>query len=372
MILHFLTDDFFADYAITQFRDTNSQFVCIDTAGKMDMVKLREDIHVIHRKSPELIQLIENIEKYDAIILHGMHWGEWQSEILRKVPEKVKVAWVLWGGDIYGRHDVKDNFLAPITHLINQIRNQYRETILHKSMKGSIAWEIPLALYQRVDYCLTSQQEQFDYVKKFTGAKFQHLWYTYFSLDEMLGEVKNKKCYGNGVWLGHCAIISNNYFDTMLKLRFSKNKLQKNQTVIIPLSYGEPWLQIRLTRVARFLYGKRATILSKMLPRNEYNELMLQCSTMIMPSYMSQGMGNIITGLWLGMRVYMSKKNISFAFLRRIGIFVFSLEEDFSQYGYTPLEDEVVNKNRQILQDFYGSKHIADAVNAIVNTLEKK
>lgn len=372
MILHFVTDEIFTDYAIKQFShpDLMSDFICVNTSGNLKLVKLRDTIRVVDHKSKELYALLDDLGKYNAIVLHGMHWAEWQQPILEKVPPHVKVAWVLWGGDIYGRHDVNDNFLAPLSFVIDRSRNWYKR--LTKSVNTDTSWEIPLSLYRRVDYCLTSQLEEYDYAVKFTGVNYKHLWYTYFSIDEMIGELKEKRCKGNGVWLGHCATITSNFYEALLLMRFSKHHIEHDQKIIIPLSYGFPWVSIKIRRFAKFLFGERAHVLLEWMQRKDYYALMLQCSTMIMPSYQSQGIGNIITGLWLGMRVYVSKRNISFGFFRRIGLKIFSYEDDFSKYGYKPLEDEYVEHNRRILSEFYSSEHIKDAVKTIVKTLDTK
>lgn len=374
MILHFLTDDKFADYAVKQFREVNSdsEFICLNTMGCMDLVRSKDTISVMRPLSKEFNAILDDLGKYNAIILHGMHWGTWQEPILRKVPSYVKVAWVLWGGDIYGRHDITENFLAPVTYCVDKWRDIYNRLFRKRNVNSDISWEIPVELYQRVDYCLTSQQEEFDYAKNFTHADFKHLWYTYFSIDEMIGDLKDKRCTGNNIWFGHSATITTNLFDAILQMHRSKHKVGKNQKIIMPLSYGAPWLKTREAKFAKWFFGKRVNILTDFLPRHDYNELMLQCSTMVMPSYVSQGMGNIIAGLWLGMRVYMSERNISYAFLRRIGLQVYSMEKDFSKYGYTPVEDEIVTHNRQIIQDFYGSEHIKNAVRTIVKTLDTK
>lgn len=372
MILHFLTDDKFADYAVKQFREVNSdsEFICLDTMGCMNLVRSKDTISVMRPLSKEFIAKLDDLGKYNAIILHGMHWGKWQVPILQKVPSHVKVAWVLWGGDIYGRHDITENFLAPITDCVDGWRKLYNRLFQKKKANVDLSWEIPVSMYQRVDYCLTSQQEEFDYAKNFTHADFKHLWYTYFSIDEMIGDLKEKRSTGNNIWFGHSATITTNFFDAVLLMHRSKHKVGKNQKIIMPLSYGAPWLKTREAKFAKLFFGKRAQILTDFLPRHDYNELMLQCSTMVMPSYVSQGMGNIITGLWLGMRVYMSERNISYAFLRRIGLHVYSIEKDFPKYGYTLVEDEIVTHNRQIIQGFYGSEHIKDAIRTIVNTLD--
>ena len=84
MILHILTDDKFADYAIRQFSapEMQSEFICLDTAGRMNLVELRNEVRVMSPFDKKFAAFLdENLSKYSAIILHGMHWGMWQKVI---------------------------------------------------------------------------------------------------------------------------------------------------------------------------------------------------------------------------------------------------------------------------------------------------
>lgn len=371
MILHFLTDDKFADYAIKQFSapEMQSEFVCLNTAGRMNLVELRDKIRVMHPFGEEFAAFLdENLSKYTAIILHGMHWGMWQKEIIRRTPKDVKIAWVLWGGDVYGRHDIADSFIAPKTKFVNTLRKLNH---LLEKKKQKTDWELPYELFQRVDYCLTSQDEEYNYAVNYFQKPFKRLWYTYYSLEEMIGSLMDARCHGNNVWLGNSASASNNHFDGLWTLAKNKRKLG-DRKIVMPLSYSEPWVANSVSKIARWLFGKNSQPLMKMLPRDEYNALMLDCSTMIMPHYMSQAMGNIYTGLWLGMRVYMSVQNISYPYLKRIGANVYTIEHDFAKYGFEPLADELIEQNRAALMKVYGREHVMTEIKKVAKELSSK
>jgi len=367
MILHILTDDKFADYAIKQFAkpEMNSDFVCFNTAGRINLVELKDAIEIVDPYNEDFISYLDdNLCKYSAIVFHGMHWGSWQSIILKRLSENVKVAWVLWGGDVYGRHDVSITFLAPFTKKIHYLHNIYKKLFKH-SKRVVNEWEIEYDLFQRVDYCLTSQDEEYQYAVHYCNKQFKRLWYTYYSLEEMIGPLIGERCSGNNVWLGNSATLTNNHIDILLFLFKNKSKL-KNRKIIIPLSYSEKWVANIVAKLSKILFNNQCLILDKMLLRNDYNKLMLNCSTMIMAHYMSQGMGNIYTGLWLGMRVYMSEKNISYKYLQRIGIHVYSIENDFEKYGYMPLSDNIVEHNRKVLLKVYGCEHVMSEIRNVV------
>ena len=194
----------------------------------------------------------------------------------------------------------------------------------------------------------------------------QFIWCAYFSIEDTIGELKNSRVQGNNVWLGNSATINVNYFENLPKIWFHG---YKNRKLIVSLAYGSPWVRNLTVRLGKLLFGKKFMPLTDFMPLHEYNKLMLSCSTMIQPHYEPQAQGNIITALWLGMRVYMSEKSISYAFYKRIGALVFSWESEFKKYHYALLTDAEVEHNRHVLNRWFGKEHIQQGVLNVVKAL---
>jgi len=366
MILHLLTDEKFSDYAIEQFSapEMKSEFVLILSFGNLEMVSLRSKCRIIQQNSEDFNKLLESLPVYDAIILHGMCWSNWETQILQKVPNNVKVCWVLWGGDLYRREDLLDRFLHPFDCMVAKLH--------YMRCKRSVdtKWEINHALFKRIDYCLADEDEEFEFVKSYTqNDAMKQLWYAYYTIEDTIGELQTKRVHGNGVWLGNSAVVSSNFFSSMLRIAFHGLGQRK---LITPISYGEPWVKNRVLWIGKLLFGQKYVPLIDYISRDRYNELMLNCGTMIMPMRLPQAHGNILTGLWLGMRVYMSEKSMAFYFFKRIGAHVYSWESDFKRYGYLPMTDQEVEESREVLMKWYGYKHIEDSVKVIVNELTAK
>lgn len=365
MILHLLTNEQFTDYAIEQFGapEMQSEFVLIPSNHENWRMKHVDKCTIIQQRSREFEDLLNRLDQYTGIIFHGMFWKRWQQPILERVPENVKVAWYFWGGEIYGRSDFDVPKYAPISGLFNKIH------LIRKShrKKVDIAWQLPIELYQRVDYCLTAEAEEFEYVKTFLkNDHMQHLWYTYYDIDATVGALKEAYSNGSNVIVGNSATVECNYFDVIPKI---KKYLKKDQRVVLPLSYGAPWMKNAVSKYAKFFLGKASMPLFEYMPRNEYNALLQSCSVMIMAHYIPQAQGNILTGLWLGMRVYLSEKSMTYAFFKRIGAKVFTIEKDIKTYGFTPLSNEERAENRKVLNQWYSKEHVEQAVKEVVNEL---
>lgn len=364
MILHFVTDEKFTDYAIKQFSapEMESEFVLIPsnyTPGN-DVVE-KEKCRIVKQRSPEFKELLSHLGDYSAIVLHGMHWPNWEAMVLKSVPNNVKVAWVFWGGDLYGRADVHESFLAPLTKLM------YRYHL--RGAKPNKNTHLSKELFSRVDYIMTSVREEYEYAKNYLGSNVKFLWYTYYSKEQTIGLLMEEKVRGENIWIGNSASAENNLFEAFLRLFFYG---LGRRSVYCPLSYGAPWIKIAAERVGKWLFGTRFVPLKVFLPRDEYNKLMLGCSTMIMNHINPQAQGNVITGLWLGMRVYMNEKSMTYQYLKRIGCVVFSIQKDLKRWDrnrFAPLSDEEVAQNRKAIGAFYSQEYMAEANQKIVNEL---
>lgn len=365
MILHFVTDEKFTDYAIEQFssKESHSKFVlipCNFSKGE-SYVKNIDKVSVVYQESTEFSLLLKEINQYSAIVFHGLFWTKWQEPILKAVNSNVKVAWVFWGGEIYDRHDIRIK-LAPITSFLNVLY------CLKNLKRKHVSLELPLELFKRVDFCLTGEFEEFVYAKEvLENSSMKHLWYTYYSIEETVGNLITEHVNGNNVWVGNSATLENNHYDTLLRLKITPLGSRK---IITPLSYGKLWVKNSVIKIGRLLFGDKFQPLVEYMPRDDYNKLMLDCSTMIMPHYRPQAQGNILTGLWLGMRVYLSEKSIAFNFFKRIGVIIFSFESDFKKYGYKPMLKESVETNKKILRKWYGKEHVMKSVEDLIKVLD--
>ena len=145
----------------------------------------------------------------------------------------------------------------------------------------------------------------------------------------------------------------------------------KEEKVIIPLSYGSQWMRNIVLKYGRILLGKRMQALTEFMPREEYNKLMLSCSTMIIGYWEPAAQGNIITALWLGMRIYLSEKSMTYSFFKRLGANVFSIESDLKKYQFTPLSEEVRAENRRVLSKWFSKQHVMESVQNVVNELSE-
>lgn len=91
-----------------------------------------------------------------------------------------------------------------------------------------------------------------------------------------------------------------------------------------------------------------------------YVKMLSSCSVGIFYHYRQQAMGNIIAMLWLGSRVYMHEKNPAYRYLKRIGLKVFVLQNDFPIFGTNRLTEDEINHNRSALASSFSAEVVAE------------
>ena len=363
MVLHILSDDKFTDYVIDQFSndDMQSDLVVIPS-GAGHSFKRCDKVRVISYPSSQFVELLSILGGYSGIVLHGLFWP-FCEEIIKAAPHNVKIAWYFWGGELYCRSEIANSFIAPITNFLYRLH-----TIKNNTQFKS--WQLPLDLYKRIDYCITSEVEEYEFAKEYTKSNMQFIWYTCYSLEETLGDVISMRSGGNNVLFCNSAALENNMFDATLRLqKLAYKKHLRDRHVVMPLSYGSPWIRNLMLKLGPICFKKFVPLIT-FLPREEYNRIMLDCSTLILPYHSPAGQGNIITALWLGMRVYLSEKSIAFKYFKRIGIKIYSFENDFVKYGCEKLSDDIVDHNKNILLKVYCKEQVYLNAKNLISILE--
>lgn len=369
MILHLLFPDKFGEYAMQQFSgsDMHSEFVIVADSSVADSLDIRKGTRIVYEDQPEFNTLLNSLYDYNAIILHGLFYP-WQERVLRAVPKSVKVAWVFWGGDIYGRNDIQKCFLSSSSKRL-YLKQSIKRII--KNKRNPAQYEIPYDLLKRIDFCLTDIPEDYAFVKKYLNNDIKDLWYNYYSVEETIGALMNSMCNGKNILIGNSSSLECNHLDGLRAIK--KMNLTSVDCVYAPLSYGESWLRKEIINKGRRMLGQKFYPLTNFLPRDEYNKIIQSCSVAIMPHYRPQAFGNILTALWLGTRVYMSIHSQLFVFFKRIGTVVFSIEDDFNinnALALLPLSDDETEINRRIISSLYSTSAMNLKNKIIVQTLE--
>jgi len=372
MILHLITDDKFADYAINQFKeiDNTSRFVLVKPteATTLSYLKGIENVQQLVLNSFEYKEFLKNLHEFSGLIIHGFFYA-WQEEFVLSAPYDLKVAWVCWGGEIYGRNEFESGFLAPKTKLLHRIK-QLKRILKGRSFRNP-EFLVELKSFNRINFCLTDMVQEYEFAKRVTNSTMRYLWYNYYSIEETVGVLQNKIIQGNNILVGNSCTLTNNHLDAFHLLgQFDL----EDRKIIVPLSYGENWLQKKIIQQGIKVFRDNFEPLIDFLERDTYNQYICSASIMIMNHYRPQAQGNIITGLWLGAKVYLSNKSMTYSHFKEMDAIVFSIEDELKSTNptaLTPLSNEDREHNRKILMQEYGKENMKSRIQEIINALNK-
>ncbi len=145
------------------------------------------------------------------------------------------------------------------------------------------------------------------------------------------------------------------------------NLLKRGGKVVVPLGYGDPKYRDIIVKKGRELFGEQFIPIVDFLPLHQYNQILSSCSYAIMNHLRQQAMGNILTVLFMGAKVFFQPKNTAYSFLKKEGVVVYSIEQ-FQDEIQRKLSREEIEKNRSILKKIWGRETILQKTKNIVSS----
>lgn len=305
--------------------------------------------------------------KIDIIYLQGLWKGTLKAiDYIRK---DAVVMWWCFGQEIYGNEYgwaplLPVKVYKPRTFLFLLRRSKSIRSVLSKSM----TWMFP-HLYDLMQ----------GWRYRFRGKRRMHqemlcrIDYTFtplpFELDEMKlrhPEIKAKPYrLGGGqsrmpfeyhekignILFDHSAMTNNNHFDI---LPIVKKLNLRGRKVCMPLSYGNQDVADYMMKHASFR-GAETQFLQEVLPKNEYLELLSNCSHAIFGTIRQSGVGNINILLRKGVKVFFFEDSVMYKHYKREGYYVFSIEKDLNDESIsTLLSYEIARHNYNLFYEKNG------------------
>lgn len=225
------------------------------------------------------VQAIIKMHQAKKIILHGL-FDIRMVYILFFMPWLLKKCyWVMWGGDLYVYQLGERNWKWKVPEF-------FRRPVI-KNMGH-------LVTYIKGDYELAQQ---------WYGAKGQyHECFMYTSNLFKEYDVPKKQHSGFNILVGNSADPSNNHLEVFDKLEAFKNQDIK---VYTPLSYGNQDYAQTIIEQGQQHFDDKFEALTEHMPFNQYLEFLGKIDIAIFNHKRQQAMGNTITLLGLGKKVFM-------------------------------------------------------------------
>lgn len=268
-------------------------------------------------------QLLELAKKASNIILHSIIANTVHLEKISKVinQSNAKISWVIWGADLYN-----DYWKS------HSIRVLIKPSLLRKE-------RIRRDIIKRIDYAATTFD--YDVLKRYYKTKANCVGVDYpVSLIEIKRQSSNVIPH---VMVGHSASRSCRHFQTFIMLYRHRNNIE----IYCPLSYPNKHMYLRLVNsFGKLLYGKRYHPITSYMNYNQYVDFLNQMDIAVFNNTRQQGMGNITNLIYLGKKVYLSKKNTINKLYKFPEYYVFDSNEIKCKDFLTPLSHQEQAHNR--------------------------
>lgn len=253
--------------------------------------------------------MYEEFKKADVLVWHGLILSGRQILMLYLNPSFCKKSvWIVHGIDMY-----------------NYVRNS-------KGFKSSFLNHINYSVRKSMPYvvCLTEDDAKI-YKSKFGSCKQLYVIPKPISADvfEQFLPLRNAKDRLNNqlyIQVAHNAYTFNNHIPVMKSLLKFKDE---NIKLVIPLSYGNDWVNAQnnyineVIKFAKSAFSNKAECINKLMPQDEYNNLLWNVDVGVFGATRQNAMGNILRLLLVGNKVFLPSDSPLYHYLTENGVEIY-------------------------------------------------
>jgi hypothetical protein len=250
--------------------------------------------------------------------------------------------WVIWGGDLYSQNNENRK-------LINYM-NGFIKKIVVKNLGGYI----------------TPIKGDFELVKRLYQAKGQY-YYSFVYPSNLYKEYNcirkqddTTKIY---IQIGNSADPSNNHKEVIDKLKKYK---WIDIEIICPLSYGNKAYAREVIEYGERNFGQKFSAITDFVPIDEYLDILSKVDIAIFNHRRQQAMGNIITLLGLGKKVYIRDDITTWNFCIDHDLQVYRSNYDFDDL-FEEMGESLKQKNIDNVKRMFSKKKLVDDLSKIFN-----
>ncbi len=363
-ILHIATDDKFLDHAFPVFEQVypgaNDVFVFAPSKSltyvKLTPTHIETKQGSFFNRKPKLSK--EIYQEYDLIVFHSLGASTYPE--LRNIPVDTPTIWLGWGADYYSE------FLSDIPLYLEKTQGIYNNLVGNKPGRKALALvKGLLGVFRRINDKVRAIEkisifspvipEEYDLVKHSrTWNRFpEFASWNYGTLeDNFVKGFENESVTGDGILVGNSATFTGNHAEAFHLLR---KLLVTDRKVVVPLSYGDDQLAVKLANIGWEYFGDNFEPLMDFMPIDDYVASITKCGYVIMNHVRQQAVGNIVIMLYLGARLFLRRENPVYDFFRKSG-FVLSTVQELEASPYlldTPLTDDERSRNRALVRDYW-------------------
>ena len=375
-IIHVSNDEKFINAANTSFDKAfpgqNRFFILVDDVTKpTKYVSLKKGVILKNNKIDSLKNFVNELDSEKFIVFHGMNYHN--GYIANRLSRDIRIIWILFGVEFYGNpflfkktafygSQTKDLYKSKFGNnqfekkIKTNLRNSYYR--IFKETRAPFV-EIKLAMH-RANTIGILYKEEFDLITKKINKKTKYFFkFTYYPIEKMVDDVE-ERVNGDAILLGNSASYTNNHLEVLNKINdINIGKIK----IICPLSYGDKEYALEIKKEGTKLFTHNFEALIDFMPLKKYNEHIKSCGIVIMNHYRQQAVGNVMTMLWRGAKVFLNEKSTLYHYLKRLNVHVYSISNDLNSLNdLCLLSIEQQEHNRNMLKEELSEAKIVEQI----------
>lgn len=380
-IIHIATDEKFINSAYWQFEQAFPQrntFIILvnDLSKPLKYVELNDDFRVILNDSKSLKKWARNCNSASLVCFHGLYYTS--SIIWNNISSSIIKIWFLFGFEFYNNKKIfrPDFFFGENTKeigrlqdgIFGQIKGAFRNTY-YKLFKETSEPDLEvLKAIKSAEYIAILYEEEVEIINKKLDVSLRQILFTYYPIENLFSNFNTE----SNILLGNSSSLSNNHLEIFSLLKdyyLGKTKL------IVPLSYGDPIYRDMVIERGKEVFKESFKPLVDFMPLDNYNKIIFTCGVVIMNHYRQQAVGNVLTAVYSGAKIYLNSQSSLYHFLKRINVTIYSVEQikvhiDSGKFPETlPLNLQIINREI-ILKNFGKEKLIRSLRNQLTDFVD--
>lgn len=276
----------------------------------------------------DCVRLVNTMQEAKRIVLHGL-WSDTINRILYALPSLARKShWIIWGGDLYQT--------APSEPSPSWLHHEIVRKGVISNLGGLAGIPGDMAV-----------------AKERYGGQASHLaTFCYPSNLAPRTALPPNKMSGMRVLVGNSATETNCHLEAFTLIARCDDGYMD---IYCPLSYGDAAYRERVIDNGRALFGNRFNAMREMLPLAEYNIFLTTIDIAVMHHNRQQGMGNIVSLLALGKKVYMRSELSHTCYLNQLGLATYDLDA----FEPSPLPEGIRERNIELARTHFCADRLA-------------
>ncbi len=367
-IIHIAPDEKFiaaADWLFGQaFPKTEHIFYILSEKNKQPKhVKPQTNYHFITGSSDDVKMLTQEIHANDLVIAHYLL--EFSCKLRLATHPNINFMWIMWGKDIFESGLYEGETLGVQTKAVfaekkslNLLKQGVKKTLQTTGFIFSPQKKVQaIKLMQFIGCPFVEDFEMFNQLG-FFNAEAKPVRTSYYPLEFIFKDNLDEKVNGDYIQIGNSATATNNHLEVF---DYLKKADLGNRKIIVPLSYGDKKYANYIRDKGRELFPNNFYPLIDFMPLKAYQKTMQACGIVVMNHHRKQATGNVISMLWMGAKLFINEKSMTYHFLKRIGCHIFSTERELSKPdALTLLSEKEITHNRSILLEHFSKNKVIE------------